>query len=170
MRFAIIAEFMNTKMENSMFSLCNMYKTSIYFSFKEKFLMSVQFSSSVMSSSLLPYPMDCSMPGFAVHHQIPELAQTHGHWVGDTIQPSYPLSSPSPAFSLSQNQGLFQWVSSSHQMAKILELQPQPFNEYSGLIPFRIDWFDLLAVQGTLRSLLQHHSSKHQFFSAQFSL
>ena len=70
--------------------------------------------------------MDCSIPGFPVHHQLPELAQTHVHWVGDAIQPSHPLLSPSPpAFSLSQHQGLFQWVSSSHQVAKVLELQLQ---------------------------------------------
>ena len=70
--------------------------------------------------------MDCSTPGFPVLHHIPELAQTHVHWVGDAIQPFYPQSSPSPpAFSLSQNQGLFQWVGSSHQVAKVLELQLQ---------------------------------------------
>ena len=69
-------------------------------------------------------PMDCSTPGFPVHHQLPELTQTHVHPVGDAIQPSHPLLSPSPpAFNLSQHQGLFQWVSSSHQVAKVLELQ-----------------------------------------------
>ena len=86
------------------------------------------------------------------------------HRVGDAIQPSHPLSSPSsPSFNLSQHQGLFKWVSSLHQLAKVLELQLQclsPSNEYSGLITFRIEWLDLLAVQGTLKSLLQHHSSK----------
>ena len=71
-------------------------------------------------------PMDCSTPGFPVHHQLPELAQTHVHQVGDAIQPSYPLSSPSPpAFNLSQHQGLFQWLSSSRQVAKVLEFQLQ---------------------------------------------
>ena len=79
-------------------------------------------------------------------------------------QPSHPLSSPSPAFNLSQHQGLFQWVSSSHQVAKVLSLSLRfsisPSNEYSGLISFRIDWLDLLAIPGTLKSLLQHHSSK----------
>ena len=70
--------------------------------------------------------MDCSTPGFPVHHQLPELTQTHVHRVGDAIQPSHPLSPPSPpAFSLSQHQGLFQGVSSSHQVAKVLEFQPQ---------------------------------------------
>ena len=107
--------------------------------------------------------MDWSTPGFPVHHQLPELAQTHVHWVSDTIQPSHPLSSPSPpAFNLSQNQGLFQWVSSSHQVAKYwsFSFNTSPSNEYSGLVSFRTDWFDLLEVQGTLNSLLQHHSSK----------
>ena len=105
----------------------------------------------------------CSTPDFPVLHHLPELAQTHVRWVGDAVQPSHPLSSPSPpAFSLSQHQGLFQWVSSSHQVARRMELQLQhcPSSEYSELISFKIDWFDLLAVQGTLKSLLQHHSSK----------
>ena len=87
------------------------------------------FSSAVPSHSVISSscnPMDCSTPGFHVHHQLPELAQTHVHWVSDAIQPSYPLSSPSPpAFHLSQHQGLFQWVSSSHQVAKVLEFQLQ---------------------------------------------
>ena len=107
--------------------------------------------------------MDCSMPGFPDHHRLSELTCTHVHWVGDVIQPSHPLSSPSPpAFNLSQHQGLFQRASSSHQVAKVLEfqLQPQSSVEYLGLISFRMDWLDLLAVQGTLKSLLQHHSSK----------
>ena len=119
---------------------------------------SVQFSSVTQMCPTLCNPMDCSMPGFLVHHQLPELAQTHVHWVGDAIQPS---PSP-PAYSLSQHQGLFQWVSSSHQVAKVLELQLQyqSSNEYSGLISFRMDWLDLHAAQGTLESLLQHHSSK----------
>ena len=83
---------------------------------------SVQLLSRVQLCNL----MDCSMPGFPVHHQLPELAQAHVHWVGDAIQPSHPLLSPSPlAFNLSQHQGLFQWVSSSHQVAKVLELQLQ---------------------------------------------
>ena len=205
--------------------------------------------------------MDCSTPGFPVHHQLLELAQTHVYWVGDSIQPSHPLSSPSPlAFNLSQHQGLFQWVSSLHQVAKVLELQHQfnsvqfsrsvisnssqplglqharlscpsptlgaysnscpssqwchptisssvvPFSshlqsfpatgsflvnqfftsggqsigvsassQYSGLISFTIDWFHLLAVQGTLKSLCQHQSWKASilqhsaFFKVQLS-
>ena len=107
--------------------------------------------------------MDCSTPGLPVHHQLLEFTQTHVHWAGDAIQPPHPLSSPSPpAFNLSQHQGLFQWVSTSQE-----ELQYWSFsfsislsNEHPGLISPRMDWLDLLAVQGTLKSLLQHHSSK----------
>ena len=83
--------------------------------------------SSVAQSCLtLCDPMNCSMPGLPVHHQLLESTQTHVHWVGDAIQPSHPLSSPSlPAFSPSQHQGLFKWVSSSHQVAKVLEFELQ---------------------------------------------
>ena len=205
--------------------------------------------------------MDCSMPGFLVLHYLPEFAQIHGHWVGDVIQPPHPLlPSSDPALNLSQNQGLFQWVSSSPQVAKGLELQLQhqfflllfshpvmsdslrphglqctrppcpspspevcpnscplhwwwhlilwcplllpsifpnirdfssqsalhirwpkywsfsfssPSNKYSGLISIKIDWFDLLAVQGTLRSLLQqfegiNSSVLHLLYSTAF--
>ena len=121
---------------------------------------------SVQSLSCLTLcdPMNCSIPGFPVHHQLPELTQTHVHRVGDATQPSHPLLSPSPpAFNLSQHQSLSQWVSSSHEVAKVLEfqLQHQSFQWiYIGLISFRKDWLDLLSVQGTLKSLLQHHSSK----------
>ena len=116
--------------------------------------------------------MNSSTPGLPVHHQLPEFIQTLVHWVADAIQPSHPLLSPSPpALNLSQHQGLFKWVSSSHQVAKELEFQLQisPTKEHPGLISFRMDWLDLLAVQGTLKSLLQHHSSKasillHSFF------
>ena len=104
-------------------------------------------------------PKDCSMPGFPVLHHLLEFAQIHVHWVGDTLQPSHPLSFPSPpALNLSYHQGLFQWVSSSHQVVKYCSFIISPFNEYSGLISFRIDWYYLLAVQGTLKSLLYHHS------------
>ena len=85
-----------------------------------------QFSSVAQFCLTLCGPVDCSTPGFPVHHQLPELTQIHVHWIGDAIQPSHPLLSPSPlAFSLSQHRYLFQWVSSSHQMAKVLELQLQ---------------------------------------------
>ena len=122
----------------------------------------VQFNSVTQSCLTLCNPMDRSTPGLPVHHKLLEFTQTHVHQVGDTIQASHPLLSPSPAFNLSQHQGLFQGVSSSHQVAKVLSFSfnISPSNEYSGLVSFRIDWFDLLAVQGTLKSLLQHHSSK----------
>ena len=110
--------------------------------------------------------MDCSMPGLPVHHQLPEFTQTHV-LSRYAIQPSHPLASPSPStFNLSQYQGLFQWVSSSHQVAKYwsFRFSISPSSEHSGLISFRMDGLDLLAVQGTLRSLLQHHSSKASSF------
>ena len=112
-----------------------------------------------MSESLWPHT--CSTPGFTVHHQHPELTQTHVHWVSDATQQSRPLFSLClPAFNLYQHQGLFQWVSSSHQVAQVLEFSfsTSSSSEYSWLISFRIDWFDLLTVQGTLKSLLQRHS------------
>ena len=107
--------------------------------------------------------MAYSPPGFPVLHHLLELAQTHIHWVSDATQPSYPLSSPSPpAFNLSQHKGVFKWVSSSHQVAKYWSFSfcISLSSAYSGLVSFRMDWLDLLAVQGTLKSLLQHHSSK----------
>ena len=120
-------------------------------------------SSVAQSCPALCDPMNRSKPGLPVHHQLPEFTQTHVHWVGDAIQSSHPLLSPSPpAPNPSQHQGLFQCVSSSHQGAKVLEFQLQisPSNKHSGLISFRMGWLDLLAVQGTLKSFLQHHSSK----------
>ena len=107
-------------------------------------------------------PMNHSTPGLPVHHQLLEFTQTYVRWVSDAIQQSHPLSFRSPpALNLSQHQGLFKWISSLHQVAKVLEfqLQHQSSNEHPGLISFRMDWLDLLAVQGTLKSL-QHHSSK----------
>ena len=118
---------------------------------------------SPQSCPTLCHSMDCSTPAFPDHHHLLELAQTCVHWVGDAIQPSHPLSSPySCAFNLFQYQGLFQWVNSLHHAAKVLEfqLQHQPFQKYSGLISFGIAWFDLLAVQRTLKNLLQHECSK----------
>ena len=106
--------------------------------------------------------MECSTPGFPVHHQLPELAQTHVHRVGDTIQPSHPLSCLSPP-ALKAIIGVF-----SNESAVCIRwpkywsfsFNISPSNEHSGLISFRMDWLDLLAVQGSLKSLLQHHSSK----------
>ena len=131
--------------------------------FKHFFHSSVQFSSVTQSCLTLCNPMDCSTPGLPVHHQLPKFTQTHVHWVGDAIQPSHPLSSPSPpTFNLFHHQGLFKWVSSSHRWPKYrsFSFNISPSNEYSELISFRIDWLDLCAVQGTLKDLLQHHSSK----------
>ena len=129
-------------------------------------------SSIAQSCPTLSDPMDCSTPGFSVYHKLPELAETHVDRVGEAIQSSHPLSSPSPAFSLSQNQGIFQWVSSSNQWPKSwsFNFSISPSSEYSGLISFRTDWFDLLAVQRTLKSLFQHHSSKASILWCLFSL
>ena len=134
---------------------------------------SVQFRSVIQSCPTLCDPMDCSTSGLPVHCQLWEFTQTHVHWVGDAIQPSHPLLSLSPpALNISQHQGLFKWVSSSHQWSKYwsFHFSISPSNEYSGPVSFRMDWFDLLAVQGTLKSLLQHHSSKASILRAQLSL
>ena len=122
--------------------------------------------------------MDCSMPSFPVHHKLPELAQTHVHQVSDAIQPSHPLSSPSPpAFNLSQPQGLFKWVNSSHEVAKVLELQlqHQSFQNTQDWSP--LGWTGWISLQSkwTLKSLLQYHSPKASillnsvFFTVQLS-
>ena len=111
--------------------------------------------------------MNRSMPGLPVHYQLPDFTKTHVHWVSNAIQPSPPLSSPSPpALNLSQHQGLFKSVSSFHQGPKYwsFSFNISPSNEHPGLISFRVDWLDLLAVQGTLKSLLQHHSPKASIF------
>ena len=109
--------------------------------------------------------MDCSRPGFPVLHHLLELAQSYVHQVRDAIQPSHLLSFPSPpAFNLSQHQGLFQWVSSLHPVAKVIGVSASasvlPMNTQDWSVSFRMGWLDLLAVQGTLKSLLQHHGSK----------
>ena len=122
----------------------------------------VQFSSVVQSCPTLCDPMNRSTPGLPVHHQLLEFTQTHVRWVSDAMQSSHPLLSPSPpALNLSQHQGLFQWVSCSYQVAKVLEfqLQHQSF-QWTPMTDLRMNWLDLLAVQETLKSLLQHHSSK----------
>ena len=122
-----------------------------------------KFSSDAQSCLTLCDPMNRSTPGLPVHHQLQEFTQTHARWVGDAIQPSHPLSSPSPpAPNPSQHQGPFQWVSSSHEVAKVLEfqLQHQSFRWTPRTYFLQDGWLDLLAVQGTLKSLLQHHSSK----------
>ena len=138
--------------------------------------LSVQFSCLVMSDSLQPHGLQNAR--FPVHHQLSELTQTHVHSVSDAIQPSHPLSSPSPpTLNLSQRQGLFNGSVLCIMWPKYQSssFNTNPSNEYSGLIFFKMYWLDLLAVQGTLKSLLQHHSSKASvfwcsaFFIVQFS-
>ena len=120
----------------------------------------VQFSLVTQLCPTLCNPMYCSMPGFPVHHQLPEPTQTRGHRVSDAIQPSHPLLSPPSIFPnirvfLNESVLCMRWPKYWS-----LSYNISPSNEYSGLISFRMDWLDLLAVQGTLKSLLQHHSSK----------
>ena len=109
-------------------------------------------------------PMDCSVPGFPVHHQLLEFTQTHVHWIGDAIQPSHPsvvpFSSHLQSFLASGSFQMSQFFVSGGQNIKSFSFNISPSNEYPGLISFRMDWLDLLAIQGTLKSLLQHHSSK----------
>ena len=128
---------------------------------------------SVTELCLTPWdPMDCSAPGFPVLHHLLELAQTHIHWAGNAIQTSSPQSSPPPAFNL-PSVGVFSNESVLHiRWPKYwsFSFSISPSKEHSGLISFRMDWLDLLAVQGTLKSHLQHHGSKHHFFRAQLSL
>ena len=135
-------------------------------------------SSVAQSCPTLCNPMNHSTPGLPVHHQLPEFTQTHVHQVGDAIQPSHPLSSPSPpAPNPSQHQGLFQESTLHMRWPKYwsFSFSISPSNEHPGLISFRMDWLDFPAVQGILKSLLQHHSSKASilwrsaFFTVQLS-
>ena len=127
----------------------------------------LQFSSVTQSCPILCDPMNCSTTGLLVHHQLPEFTQTHIHWVGDAIQPSNPLSSPlllppiPPSIRDFFNESTFcmRWPKYWS-----FSLSISPSKERPGLISFRMDWLDLLAVQGTLKSLLQHHSSNASIF------
>ena len=122
--------------------------------------------SVVKLCPILCYSMYWSTPGFPVLHHLLEFTQTHVHCVGDAIQPSHPLLSPSPpTFNLSQHKGLFKWVKWPPLHIRwpkywSFSFKINPTNEHPGLISFRMDWLDLLAVQGTPKSLLQHHSLK----------
>ena len=130
-------------------------------------------SKVTQSCPALCNPTDCSTPGFPDQHQLPELAQIHVHQVGDAIQPSHPLSSPSPpAFSLSQHQGLFQWLSSLHQVARVLEfqLQHQSFQWTFKLISFRINGLISSQSKGLSRVFSKATVQIRQFFGAQLSL
>ena len=132
-----------------------------------------QFSSVAQLCPSLCNPVNRSMPGLPVHHQLPEFTQTQFHRADDAIQPSHPLSSllllPPilPGIRVFSNQSTFHMRWPKYWS---FSFSITPSNECSGLISFRMDWFDLLAVQGTLKSLLHHHSSKHQFFGTQLSL
>ena len=124
---------------------------------------SVQFSSVAQSCPTRCDPMNRSTPGLSVHHQLPEFTQTHVHQVGDAIQPSHPLSSPSPpAPNPSHHQGLSNESTLRMRWPKYwsFSLSISPSNEHPRMISFRMDWLDLLAVQGTLKSPLQHHDVK----------
>ena len=129
-------------------------------SFPSTHISSVQFSQSCPTPC---NPMDCSTPGLPVHHQLPEFTQTHVHWVSDAIQPSHLLLSPLLPPSIFPSIKVFSNESVLHiKWPKYwsFSFNISPSNEYSGLISFRMDWLDLLAVQKTLKNLLQHHSSK----------
>ena len=139
----------------------------------------IQFSSvQLLSRVRLLWPHELQHARPPCPSPTPRVTQTHVHQVGDAIQPSHPLSSPSPpVLDPSQHQGLFQSVNSSQEVAKVLEfqLQDHSFQRTPRLICFRMDWLDILAVQGTLKSLFQHHSSKASilwrsaFFTVQLS-
>ena len=138
---------------------------------------SVQFSLSVVSDSLRPHESQ-STPGLPVHHQLPEFTQTHAHRVSDAIQPSHTLSSPSPPAPIPPSIRVFSNESTLHMRGPkywSFSFSISPSNEHRGLISFRMDWLDLLAVQGTLKSLFQHHRSKASilwcsaFFTVQLS-
>ena len=143
-------------------------------------ILCIQFRSVQSLSHVLLFatPMDCSTPGFPVHHQLPELTQTHVCWVSDAIQLSQPLLSPSPpAFNLSHHRVFSNesalWIRWPKYWSFSFNISPS--NEHPGLISFRLDWLHLLEVQGTLKSLLQHHSLKvsilqhSAFFTVQLS-
>ena len=146
-----------------------------WYTHKMRFIDSVQLSSVTQSYPILCNPMNRSTPGYPVHHQLLEFTQTHIHWVGDAIQPSHSMSSPSPpAFNLYQHQGLFKWVSSSHQVAKVLEFQLQHQSFwwtlrtdllYNGLT----GWISLQS-KGLSRVFSNTTVQKHQLFGIQLSL
>ena len=141
-------------------------------------LLSVQFSSVPQSYLTLCDPMNCSTPGLPVHHHLPEFTQTHVHRAGDATQPSHPLSSPSPPAPIPPSIRVFSNESTLHMRWPkywSFSFSISPSSERPGLTSLRVDWLDLLAVQGTLKSLLQHHSSKASilrhsaFFTVQLS-
>ena len=134
---------------------------------------SVQFSSVAQSCPTLCDPVNCSTPGLPVHHQLPEFTQTHVHRVGDAIQPSHPLPSPSFLFPIPPSIRVFSNESTLRMRWPkdwSFSFSISPSNECPGLISFRMDWLDLLAVQGTLRVFSNTTLQKHQFFGTQLFL
>ena len=149
--------------------------TFIVHSVAQAIISSVQFSSVAQSCPTLCDPMNHNMPGLLVHHQLPEFTQTYIHWISDAIQPSHLLSSPSPPAPIPPSIRVFSNESTLHMRWPkywSFSLSISPSNEHPGLISFRMDWLDLLADQGTLKRLLQHHTSKASILqhSAFFSL
>ena len=147
--------------------------SSNYILVKKRGHILTQFSSITQSCPALCSPMDCSTPDLPVHHQFLEVTQTHVHRVGDAIQRSYPLLAPSsPAFNLSQHQGLFQWVTSSHQVAKVLQLQLQHQSfQWIFRTDFLWDWLvGSLQFKGRSRVFSNITVQKRQFFGTQLSL
>ena len=147
------------------FKTKNVLYLCLWFNFKElkKDLINplVQFSSVAQSCPTLCNPMDCSMLGFPVHHELPELTQTHVHWVGDAIQLFHPLSSPSsPALNLSQNRGLFQWVSSSHQVGHSIGASDSAL-----VLPVNIQGWFPLGLTGLISLQYKCRSHKHQMMT-----
>ena len=143
-------------------------KTKIWLSCS-KMIITIRISSVTQWCPTLCDPMECSIPGLPAHHQLPELTQTHLHYVSDTMQPSHPLSFPSPPPSIFPSIRVFLSESALHiRWPKYwsFNFNISPSNEYSALISFRMDWLDLLAVQSTLKSLLQNHSPKASNSSA----
>ena len=130
---------------------------------------SVQFSSVAQSCPTLCDPMNRSTPGLPVHHKLPEFTHTHAHQVGDAIQPSYPLlllPPIPPGIRVFSNESTLRMRWPKYWS---FSFSVSPSNEHPGLLSFRMDCLDLLTVQGTLKSLLQHHIQKHQFFGTQLS-
>ena len=152
------------------YSIINMKQCQLYYlwhylvtSHRDGNLSSVQFISVAQSCPTGCDPMNCNKPGLPVHHQLQEFTQTHVHQVSDAIQPSHPLSSPFTPAPIPPSIRVFSKESTlCMRWPKFwsFRFSISPSNEHPGLISFRLDWLDLLAVQGTLKSLLQHHSSK----------
>ena len=136
-----------------------------------EWLSSVQFSSVAQSCPTLCDPMNRSTPGLPVHHQLPEFTQTHVHRVHDAIQPSHPLSPRLLLLPIPPSIRVFSSELALHMRWPkywSFSFSISPSNEHPGLVSFRMDWMDLLAVQGTLKSLLQHHSSKESILLLSF--